>query len=38
MLAANPEFRSKYELNDFVLRLTTGKGVPVSLDEKDNTV
>lgn len=34
MLAANPEFRSKYELNDFVLRMTTRKGAPVSLDEK----
>ena len=38
MLAANPQFRSKHELNDYVLRTTTKKGRPQSLDEKNNTI
>lgn len=38
MLAANPQFRSKYELNDYVLRSSTKKGNPISLDEKNNVI
>lgn len=38
MLAANPQFRSKYELNDFVLRYSSKRGNPMSLDEKGEGV
>ena len=37
-LAANPQFRSNYELKDFVMRHSTKKGNPMSIEPNDKVI